>query len=377
MIATGPKKIKHVYFQNLDAARFIAAFGVFALHFSNDLKGTFAGLQDETLFKWIYLFTSKGSLGVNFFFVLSGFLITFLILKEKSDYGKFQLGKFLIRRTLRIWPLYFIIGLIGFGLFPVIFDDYQTSHQASNYFLFLANFDEIWYGSDDSINFLTAPWSVAVEEQFYLFWGIAIFMLLRTKRNFTPVLILFIYILSFYFRWQHWQDEAIIYHHTLSVCQDILTGAFIGYSVFNSAKWIDRIQRLSKPFLIFVYLLGIGLCLAKNKLFDGELIIIERVVLSLFFGFIIIDQIGGKNSLFKLGRFKLFNHLGKISYGIYMYHLVVMYLIWRFIPVQDYGVIAGGILALLLSVIGTYVISFLSYRFVELKFLSLKPKLDT
>ena len=184
MNTLGPKKLHNVYFHNLDAARFIAAFAVFLLHFSNEIKGQFPSLNESSLFKLIYLFTGKGGLGVNFFFVLSGFLITYLILKEYKDYNKFHLGKFLIRRTLRIWPLYFIIGLIGFVLFPLIFSDYHTLHHPLNYFFFLANFDEIWYGANDPINFLTSPWSVAVEEQFYLFWGIVLFALFKNTNKY-------------------------------------------------------------------------------------------------------------------------------------------------------------------------------------------------
>ncbi|WP_070138282.1 acyltransferase family protein [Crocinitomix algicola] len=368
------KKINSVYFQNLDAGRFIAAFSVFLLHFSNDLKGLFPKINESIIFKGFYLFTSKGSLGVNFFFVLSGFLITFLILKEKSDTGIFHVGKFLIRRTLRIWPLYFIVGGIGFGLFPVLFDDFHTAHQPINYFLFLANFDEIWYGFNDSINFLTAPWSVAVEEQFYLFWGLLLYVLFYLKKINLPIVILFLYLISFLFRYYYWENEVIIYHHTLSVCQDILTGSFIGWAVFNQKNWVTQLQQLNRKKLYLIYVIGVLIILGKNKIFTGELIIFQRFIFSLFFAFIILDQIGGKNSFFKLGRLKLLNHLGKLSYGIYMYHLVVMYLIVRFVPFNEFSIFSAILIYGLLSISGTYLMSYFSYKFVESKFLSLKPK---
>lgn len=368
------KKSTSIYFPNLDAARFLAAFAVFMLHFSNELRGLYPTISDSALFKAFYLFTSKGSLGVNFFFVLSGFLITFLILNERRSFGEFHLGKFLIRRTLRIWPLYFIIGIIGFVIFPLLFSDYFTLHEPLYYFIFLANFDEIWNAGNDSINFLTSPWSVAVEEQFYLFWGIALFILFKLKTVKVELLIVALYTGSFIFQYLNWMDDKIIYHHTLAVCQDILMGSFIGVSLFHKRWWLDKVKKMPKLYVLLVYIAGLMLCLAKNKLFAGQLIIIERSVLSLYFAFIILDQIRGEHSLFKLGRIKIFNYLGKISYGIYMYHLVVMYLLLRFIPFDKYSLLASASIFLILSATLTFMISDLSYRYIESKFLSLKPK---
>lgn len=371
---SAPENLHPVYFQNLDACRFLAAFAVLLFHFSNEIKGLFPQLAENSAFKLSYLFLSKGSLGVNFFFVLSGFLITYLILHERKRKGKFHLGKFLIRRTLRIWPLYFLIIGIGFLLFPLIFDDYHTNHRVEYYLLFLANFDEIYNGASDSINFLTSPWSVAVEEQFYLFWGIILFALFRVKKFKPEYLILLLYILSFVFRWYHASDERLIYYHTFSVCQDILTGSFIGVSLFNGRKWLNRAQEIPRAVVLIIYLIGIGLCVGKNKLFPGMLIVPERFILSLFFGFVIIDQIRGNHSFFKFGKIKLFNYLGKISYGIYMFHLVIMFVLIRYIP-QDLSMGIYIPLFLLLSILLTFLVSALSYRFIESKFLSLKSKL--
>lgn len=372
---SAPQKLHAVYFQNLDASRFLAAFAVFLLHFSNEIRGLFPEVSESTLFKGFYLFTGKGGLGVNFFFVLSGFLITYLILNERKRFGKFHLGKFLLRRTLRIWPLYFTIGLIGFVIFPLIFSDYWTAHDPRFYFLFMANFDEIWNGASDSINFLTSPWSVAVEEQFYLFWGIALFLLFKLKAFKPEFLILAIYVASFFFLWMNRENERVIYHHTFAVCQDILMGAFIGLSLFYKRKWIDALQNFPRFMVIAIYGLGLLLCIGKNKIFVGELVIVERFALSFFFAFVILDQIRGHHSFFKFGKIKVFNYLGKISYGIYMYHLVVMYLLMRWIDFTQWSIPVSATLFFVLSTICTIGISALSYRYFESKFLSLKPKL--
>lgn len=333
---------------------------------------------DNLLYRSITFFTNKGLLGVNFFFVLSGFLITFLILFEIKHQKEFNLKHFLIRRTLRIWPLYFIIVLIGFVLFPFIFSDYHTEHHILNYIIFFANFDEIWYGANDSINFLTSPWSVAVEEQFYLVWGIILFTLSRLKILQLPTLIILLLIGSLIFRWININDLRIIYYHTFSVMPDILIGALLAYSYFKKSIWIQKIKSLKKWKIGLIYSIGFIIILLKTKLFVGQLLIAERYVIGLFFAFILLDQIHLKHSFFKIGKIKLFNHLGKISYGLYMYHLVVLFVLQKLLTLMIYKMGGGYYLAaclyLALSILGTYTISILSYKFIERPFLKLKKK---
>ncbi|MEO6915720.1 MAG: acyltransferase, partial [Chitinophagaceae bacterium] len=109
-------KTGKVYFPNLNAIRFIAAFMV-VFHHIEQFKLLYkipANFNQNSPF---YL---MGKLGVVLFFVLSGFLITFLLLKEESVTGKISIRDFYIRRVLKIWPLYFLIFAIGLYLLPNI-----------------------------------------------------------------------------------------------------------------------------------------------------------------------------------------------------------------------------------------------------------------
>ncbi|MBK7690909.1 MAG: acyltransferase [Bacteroidetes bacterium] len=117
---------------------------------------------------------SNGDTGVSFFFVLSGFLITYLLLKENEMTGKIDIKSFYIRRILRIWPLYYFCVIFSFLIFPLLKAHFgQTPDDASNRILcsiFLNNFDRINV-IPDAIT-LSVLWSVAIEEQFYLIWPI-------------------------------------------------------------------------------------------------------------------------------------------------------------------------------------------------------------
>jgi len=139
-----------------------------------------------------------------------------------------------------------------------------------------------------------------------------------------------------------------------------------------------KLKSLQKWKIILIYSLGILLILLKTKLFSGQFIVLERYVFALFFAFILFDQIYLKNSLFKIGKVKLFNHLGKISYGLYMYHLVVLFVLQKIMILLiiklngDYFIVA--LIYLILGVTLTYLISILSYKYIEKPFLSLKKR---
>ena len=104
-----PIKENKIYFENLDFLRFIAFFTVFAGHTA---LGNFLinRIHVDVINKFIWVF-SQGGTGVSFFFVLSGFLITYLLLIEKEKTGKINVRNFYVRRILRIWPLYYLVIL--------------------------------------------------------------------------------------------------------------------------------------------------------------------------------------------------------------------------------------------------------------------------
>jgi peptidoglycan/LPS O-acetylase OafA/YrhL len=163
---TKMKTANHI--NELDGVRGIAILMVLVFHafmFSlNPMTG------------WISKLASYGFAGVDLFFVLSGFLITGILLKAKGRPGYFR--NFYAKRALRIWPLYYLLLLLSFGLVPFLILRIHVdasivglalpqSHSALVYVFLLQN---IWYGGKLGPPTLAMTWSLAIEEQFYLVW---------------------------------------------------------------------------------------------------------------------------------------------------------------------------------------------------------------
>jgi peptidoglycan/LPS O-acetylase OafA/YrhL len=150
----------------LDVLRFFAFLGVFLFH---AYVGTRA-VQDGP--RWIAFanhLNYAGVFGVDLFFVLSAYLITELLLREKRQFGKLNIQAFYLRRILRIWPLYFFA--IGLGLIPFFNRDHAfTSRYATAFLLLAGNWSIVAWGWPAGYTVVSPLWTVSIEEQFYLLW---------------------------------------------------------------------------------------------------------------------------------------------------------------------------------------------------------------
>src|SRR5258705_2482475 len=206
-----------IFFPNLDGLRFFSFLIVFLSHiFATDKEN----IKSQPWFKFFKgrLF-SDGDLGVSFFFVLSGFLITYLLLKEKEIAKKIHVKSFYIRRALRIWPLYYFSVFFGFVLFPFLKAYFgQVPDETANPVLcslFLNNFDKIINGPPDS-SVLGVLWSVAIEEQFYLVWPLLFFIVPSKHYHY---IFIFIILISVLYRATH--INGLVDLHSLGVISDM------------------------------------------------------------------------------------------------------------------------------------------------------------
>lgn len=363
---------KELHLANLDGLRFIGALLVFLFHAFSINREVWGDFYASPLFNLLRKITSVGHYGVNLFFVLSGFLITLLLLRELKQSGKIHVGFFLMRRILRLWPLYFVIVLFGFYIFPALPFGTTTVHEYWRYLLFLSNFDEIIHGSQDSLNFLTATWSVSVEEQFYLSWALIIgFLRLKTIRGFQVFFGLVI-LSSLLFRWFHSGQEIVLYYHSLSVISDMAIGGLLATLVFSREKihWVATLKRWK---IIGVYVLGIVFLYGSHRLLPGKLIVFERLISGSFFAFVLLEQLQGMHSFFKADRIPFFRKAGKLTYGFYLFHSILIFYLCKSFECLNWNTQAFHfVLYFILLILLNTGLSILSYRYFEKPLLDLK-----
>lgn len=365
---------KVTYFKNLDGLRAIAAFAVVFAHLSYWFE-----FPKTTFYQTLNFFMAfngewGGRLGVIFFFILSGFLITYLMYVEQAKHEKVNLVYFYLRRILRIWPLYYLTLVIGFIVYPLCIQFAGGSHHENAswflYVIFATNFDHI-YNSFPSTNLLGVQWSVAVEEQFYLIWPI-IFILFNKNTKF-PFILLGLILLSELFYIKAGSRLNAGDYHFGSCLRYLSIGGLLGYICYNKTEQLLSIlNKITKPIVVLIYVSCLTIMMFQNVItasFSSYKYIYD-VVPALFFSFVIIEQNFSKNSFFKIGSVNWLSGLGKISYGIYLTHMIAINIvIAMFSKSEDYLLIK-----ILLSVVITIIISKLSYTYIEKYFLSLKDK---
>ena len=362
-------KIK--YFKELNALRFIGFVGIFFGHvfFSNDIE-----IVNSKIYSTLYSYGKiLGFISIDSFFVLSSFLITWKGLEELKVTKKFQFKNFLIRRSLRIWPLYFLVILLGFLI--EFMKSYFTQDISSlpsfwSFILFILNFDIIKNGYE-FLFFMVFMWSISVEEQFYIFWA----LVLKWFQNHLLKISLLIILISIIFRIYFIDDSLNLNFHTVSALGNFGVGALAAIAAFNNSILITKIRDFSKTQIVIIYLLSLTIFIAIPSLQNHDLfIVIQRVLFSFVFAFIILEQTYCQQSIFKLSRIKYFNFFGKISYGLYCYHGIMITIVLKFSDYFSESLFTSIFIFPTLIFCGTLLFSHLSYKFFESKILKLKTK---
>lgn len=371
-----------IFFPNLDGLRFISFFVVFLYH---SYLSFFSYLSDSSpgSFGAIKFFFQHGNLGVNFFFVLSGFLITYLLIREREVTNEIKIGNFYLRRILRIWPLYYACLIIGFIIFPLVKKmGGEIPVESANpwaYIFFAANFDfmNMWPARPEALS-LSVLWSVAVEEQFYLTWPLILKLVpLRKYKYVFPVIIVFSLAFRAFYTGCSEADYGVRYFHTFSLIGDMALGGLFAYLCSYESKFKRFIVNLSKLQIALIYIGTTFFALLSDKIFlCGVPVIFERLVIGAFFGMIILEQNYSANSFFKFGQLKAISKLGTYTYGLYCLHLPAMFIAVKLCAIFNLNqqslvvAISSAAFALVVSIL----ISLLSYHLFEKWFLKIKSR---
>lgn len=347
-----------LYLPGLNGLRAIAAFSVIFSHIGLDLDKfglhKFAGYD-------------LANFGVTIFFTLSGFLITYLLICEKQISQTIDIKKFYIRRILRIWPLYFT-----YLLFVVIYLKFKTNSDIYYYIFIIPNIPftlNSISGIAFSFPLLAHYWSLGVEEQFYAFWP---WIIKRTKKI---KLFIVIFVIGFFFLkmiltlTHSFRFLQVFLHYTRFGCLAI--GAFGAYLFYNRK---EEIKILNKPlFEISAWLVILLIAFKKFHLFS----IIDHEIVALVTVVIIFNQINNDKKLVSLEN-KIFDYLGKISFGLYIYNPLVIVILAGLLKKFSYLNYHLFLVSIyVLAFFSVVLVSHISYYFFEIKFLKMKQNFTT
>ena len=363
--------IKKVYFPNLNGLRFIAAFLVIIHH----IELFKSSLSLNNYYAQIPFIGIIGKLGVVLFFVLSGFLITYLLLTEENNYKQISIKSFYIRRILRIWPLYFLIIisalliLPNFGSFTI--PGYGLGIVHKNLFLkiilfilFLPNLEFAVLGL---VPYASQTWSIGTEEQYYLVWPV----ILKFFKKHRLLLMIFLTISFMFITRMLASPLSDILPYKKGICLFWLNfnidcmaiGAFFGILLFQKNKILKIF--LNKYIFIFVIVLLL-VCMIKGVYLPDYC---HCEFYAFLFGILILNFAASEKQLISLEN-NAFNYLGKISYGLYMYHpigiILSIKLMYKFTNFNTNWVLYP------LSIILTIIIAAISYKYFETIFLKFK-----
>jgi peptidoglycan/LPS O-acetylase OafA/YrhL len=342
------------YFPSLNALRFVAAAAVL-VHHLEQFK-SIAQIPNIWGNLWI---VALGRHAVEFFFVLSGFLITYLLLAERTKTGTVNIRAFYLRRIFRIWPLYYLILAIGFVLNPILFAAAPAGWQCTLlYLVFLPNVAMCIFPPIPNI---AHTWSIGNEEQFYAIWP----WLMKSRLNLLALMVGLIAL-------KIWAG-SIVHDGPLHIFLDYMfkieamaIGGIAAYLLYFN-KLVKQV--ISNPVASVIALVGIASLFTVA--FAGSELLLYGSFALLIAGISANDESTGR------GAWRIPNYLGNISYGIYMFHPISISLVLLLFSRLGLASASAGIqnAFLYLSAFAlTIGLSSLSYHAFESKFLKLKDK---
>jgi peptidoglycan/LPS O-acetylase OafA/YrhL len=367
-------------FPALDGIRALAVTMVFLNHYGGGAKG-------GPILRTLNQIRERGGYGVDLFFVLSGFLITGILFDTRNDSHFFK--RFFARRSLRIFPVFYLVILILLALTPVMHYQWRAGHLLFLAYLgnLLGNYDFSYYvvfsaahpTFDANIGHF---WSLCVEEQFYLLWPLAVWLIRdRVKLLWTAggfcVLSLVFRCLIFSMAGPVIAERWII--RTLPFRMDsLLIGGILALLLrgTNADYW----QRLCRPVFLTFAAMSLGIFLFSPALDSPWILTIGLTCIALASAGLIGSSLRAGGPAFKVFYLKPLRMLGKYSYGFYIFHAIferawIQFLIKMFFLFGRSRAISG-VVALSVNFVVTFLVAKLSYDLFEVRFLRWKRHVE-
>lgn len=367
-----------IRYPQLDGLRGFATLMVYSFHFVVFArKAPFTGwidraLESTALFMW-------GS--ADLFFMLSGFLITGILLDSRGKPNYFR--NFYIRRFLRIFPLYYGLLFVFFLVLPHFIDfpgQFYLDRQAW-FWLYVSNWATAFRGAWSPLPYLDHFWTLSIEEQFYMLWPLLIFV--TPRRRVVPLaisLILGCLGLRLYLA-HHGSTMVTIYTLTPTRLDSLAVGGMIA-AIARAPGGFDLMVRVAKPLMIVSGgILGVAWAiLGALKIEYMFCYTFGFTLMQMFFGSFMLlclkSELG--RPLYRFICWRPFTHVGELGYGFYVAHYIVVISLCVWTTLDDgRGTIFGSRLFgqwrlfLAMSAL-TWLGGYLSYHGYEKQFLRLK-----
>jgi len=326
---------------------------------------------------------AAGGRGVQVFFVLSGFLITSLLITERFRSGRIDVGRFYLRRFLRLYPALLLVLVVMVVVVPMIRPvPMPTTFGVLSILFYFSNWNWVLTGTNTDLGYLPHTWSLAVEEQFYLIWPAIVVILLSRKKASRNLLLVALALGAFSIAdgLTQGRDQGDPFGFRLLGTdvqgEYLMVGCALAVVV---ARYPDQLKpwlrRLAWPALGAVALLAAPLTLGSLPAPVGFLEYLRAAAELSLFGVasaVVIGYMHFANPLSLAMRFMSFTPivlLGRISYGVYLWHFPVFVLVRI-----GFGMHSLDALQLLLEFAITFAVAALSYAVLERPLLRLKDR---
>lgn len=346
------------HFHSMNALRFFSYFVVFLSHLPYELFGKLTFLH------------LNGALGVYFFFILSGFLITYILLEQKSINFK----KFFVRRILRIWPMYYSILLFAFlSPFIIRFLGLNSSDVGyePNWFmscLFLENYKIIHHGGFANVSPLPVLWSVCIEEHFYIIWGLVLVFINKNKLVYAMISIIIMSYISRYFFYKN----DLMFKDILTNFDYFMYGAIAAYfMIYKKEKTLSLINKCPSYIKSLVIILTLFYVFLYNYISFDYYVLIQPLVFGCLFTALLLIFLP-RNNVFKISSKSIFSKLGVYTYSLYLNHVIIINLLIQVFRKMNIDFKSFYLLFIFLAFFGTVLASKITYNLIEKPFLNLK-----
>jgi peptidoglycan/LPS O-acetylase OafA/YrhL len=313
----------------LDGMRGVAILLVLIRHLPEATRGATPSAFDRPVAK----VAESGWIGVDLFFVLSGMLITGILLDTKGSAGYWP--RFYARRALRIFPLYFAFLAALLVLAPVLYASdtsgvSELRHGEAWFALFLANgWTAARHGANANIFGTGIVWSLSVEEQFYLLWPAIVLLLSRQRlATFCIALVVFATALRVVMLGAG-VNYLVVYEATPAHCDALAIGALIAIALRDEA-WRQRLLAYAGPasIVLIVVLVVIGLDLRGLDFSQPGVLVLAVTPIAMLMASLVAQGFRG-GIVARCASVSWLRWLGRYSYAIYLIHLPIAYWLCR------------------------------------------------